>query len=109
MKIDELTPGMCHEFSYRENGELQPAFLLKNESVLLAYRNSCPHTGAPLNWQPDEFLNYEGDMLQCSIHGALFRIDDGRCIHGPCLGKSLEKLELETDDEGNILFNSELI
>jgi nitrite reductase/ring-hydroxylating ferredoxin subunit len=58
-------------------------------SRVVAYRNSCPHTGGPLDWVPDQFLNLDGDLIQCATHDALFRIEDGVCVKGPCVGRSL--------------------
>lgn len=70
-------------------------FVVRKEGVLAAYRNSCPHTGAPLEWQPDQFLDLDNSYIQCAIHGALFRPEDGYCLRGPCVGASLESLELQ--------------
>ena len=68
-------------------------FLLREKSrALRAYKNSCPHTGAPLNWTPDQFLTKAGLYIQCSIHGAMFKTDDGECFAGPCSGKFLKPL-----------------
>jgi nitrite reductase/ring-hydroxylating ferredoxin subunit len=58
------------------------------------YLNRCPHTGAPLDWQPGQFLTAEGDLIQCSLHGALFRIEDGHCVWGPCAGDALTRMPL---------------
>jgi len=63
-----------------------------------AYRNRCPHTGAPLDWQPDQFLDLEQMFIQCAFHGALFRIADGYCVRGPCAGQSLEAVSVRIDD-----------
>jgi nitrite reductase/ring-hydroxylating ferredoxin subunit len=54
-----------------------------------AYLNQCPHTGAPLDWLPDQFLDPAGKLIQCALHGALFLPDTGECVHGPCLGAYL--------------------
>ena len=59
-----------------------------------AYRDICPHFGVTLNWKPDQYYDYEQRYLQCSTHGALFQIDDGLCIYGPCHGASLKPVEL---------------
>ncbi|MEE8263379.1 MAG: Rieske (2Fe-2S) protein, partial [Gammaproteobacteria bacterium] len=40
-------------------------------------------------WVPDQFLDETGNLLQCATHGALFRIEDGFCVAGPCTGASL--------------------
>lgn len=53
------------------------------------YLNQCPHRGVPLEWQPDQFLDLEKKFIQCATHGALFRIEDGECIAGPCPGETL--------------------
>ncbi len=55
----------------------------------------------PLNWEPNKFLNNGGDLIQCSNHGALFDIESGECLQGPCLGQSLQAIDYEVK-EGNI-------
>ena len=81
-------------------GEPQPLrlFVVRKDAVLAAYRNRCPHTGAPLEWLPDQFFDLDNSFIQCAIHGALFRPEDGYCLRGPCVGQSLEPLELEVVD-----------
>lgn len=73
-------------------------FVVRKDGLLAAYRNRCPHTGAPLEWLPDQFLDMDDSFIQCAIHGALFRPEDGYCLRGPCVGASLESLELEVLD-----------
>ncbi len=68
-------------------------FLVLKDGVLSAFRNSCPHTGAPLEWQEHQFLDFDNSFIQCALHGALFRTGDGYCLRGPCVGASLERLE----------------
>ncbi|MGH8458760.1 MAG: Rieske (2Fe-2S) protein, partial [Nevskiales bacterium] len=62
---------------------------------IYGYLNRCPHTGGPLDWVPGRFLSAEGDLIQCSTHGALFRIEDGFCVWGPCAGASLTPVPLK--------------
>ena len=69
-------------------------FLVCKNGQLFGYRNSCPHTGSPLDWVPDRFLNLDGDLIQCATHDALFRIEDGTCIAGPCVGKVLQPVSV---------------
>ena len=73
-------------------------FVVRKDGILAAYRNCCPHTGAPLEWLPDQFLDLDNSFIQCAIHGALFRPEDGYCLRGPCVGQSLEPLALEVVD-----------
>ncbi|RME32579.1 MAG: Rieske (2Fe-2S) protein [Gammaproteobacteria bacterium] len=69
---------------------------------LYAYLNACPHTGAPLEWRAHDFLDHEGRHIQCGLHGALFRIEDGLCLAGPCRGQSLDKVELVPGPDGMV-------
>lgn len=64
-------------------------FIVHHPQGVNAYRNSCPHTGAPLNWLPNQFLDLDGTLIQCSLHGALFLPSSGVCIAGPCRNQSL--------------------
>ncbi len=69
-----------------------PFFLVRKDGQLHAYRNRCPHTGAPLEWLPHQFLDLDNSFIECAIHGALFRTDNGYCLRGPCVGQSLQAL-----------------
>ncbi|WP_093993629.1 Rieske (2Fe-2S) protein [Flavimaricola marinus] len=75
------------------------ALLVRRGGQVFGYINNCPHYDrAPLGWKKDEFLNGSRDRIMCSAHGALFRIEDGECVIGPCLGQSLQSLPLTVDD-----------
>lgn len=68
---------------------------IRRGANVFVYVNSCPHTGMPLDFQPGQFLNADGTLIQCSTHGAQFRIEDGYCVSGPCEGDSLTAVETE--------------
>ncbi len=67
-------------------------FAVKKDDRLFLYYNYCPHLGTPLEWQEDRFLDSDGALIQCSTHGALFVIESGQCILGPCKGKRLKAI-----------------
>lgn len=73
-------------------------FVVRKDLQCHVYRNSCPHQGVQLHWMEDKFLDRSGQYIQCSTHGALFEIATGRCIEGPCLGRSLEAVDSEQRD-----------
>lgn len=73
-------------------------FIVRRGDSVVGYVNSCPHIGAPLNFQPNGFLNVEKSHIQCSTHGALFQIDDGLCVSGPCLNAVLEPVAVSVRD-----------
>ena len=78
--------------------EIKVIVVRQGDSVY-CYHNICPHTGVNLDWVADQFLDADGDFILCANHGALFRIEDGRCVSGPCFGQNL--LPLKVKIEGN--------
>lgn len=64
------------------------------------YVNRCPHLNIELNWQPDQFLDSSGELIECAQHGAQFNIETGECISGPCMGEALTKVALRVEDGG---------
>ena len=91
-------PG-SYGFEVEHLAEVVEGFLVKNDGQYFAYRNTCPHTGAPLDWVEHQFLDVEGALIQCAVHDARFMIDTGECVMGPCPGESLEKLGIEVVDD----------
>lgn len=76
--------------------------LIRHGDLLRAYRDRCPHIGGPLAWLPDGRPNRHLDAdeipIECTLHGARFLIDDGTCVHGPCLGAALKPLPVKVAD-----------
>jgi len=86
--MDDVEEGSSKGFSIGN----KHIFAVKKDGELHVYYNYCPHLGTPLEWQEDQFLDPDGALIQCSTHGALFLIEDGSCIAGPCKGKSLRRI-----------------
>ena len=76
-------------FEFRNGDALFQGFLVRKGAAVFGYRDSCPHAGSPLAFTADKYLTREGDLILCAAHGALFRIEDGVCIGGPCGGRKL--------------------
>jgi nitrite reductase/ring-hydroxylating ferredoxin subunit len=74
--------------------------LVRKHGRVHAYENRCPHRGIPLEWVQDQFLDQSGSLIQCATHGALFLIESGECVAGPCAGESLPPLAVKEDAEG---------
>jgi nitrite reductase/ring-hydroxylating ferredoxin subunit len=72
-------------------------FVVRQGACVRAYVNHCPHAGFPLNWTPDRFLAPEAPLILCSMHGALFEIETGLCISGPCAGMKLRALPVRVE------------
>ena len=78
-------------------------FVVREGERVYGYVNSCPHTGVALEFTPDRFLNGDGSYILCSTHGALFEIEDGYCIAGPCTGQSLTPATLDVSSSGQVI------
>lgn len=107
-RLDELTDPGSRGFEFDvDGGRPERIFVVRRAGEAFGYLNRCPHTGASMEWQPDHFLDFEERFIQCGIHGAIFRIDDGFCVHGPCAGQHLTSIALETRD-GALWWDDEL-
>jgi len=73
-------------------------FIVRHQGSVVAYRNSCPHRKVPLEWLPDQFLDEDKQFIQCATHGALFTIENGLCISGPCNHESLDSFHVKEMD-----------
>ncbi len=80
-------------------------FVVRQGDRVHAYINRCPHAGHQLNWLGERFLNRERDHILCASHGAMFAIDSGVCVAGPCPGERLVRVDLEID-AGEIAINA---
>jgi nitrite reductase/ring-hydroxylating ferredoxin subunit len=79
------------------NGRL--FFIVNKSGEYRAYKNSCPHLGIQLEMMPDQFLDTTHSLIQCSMHGALFRIEDGLCISGPCVDQKLKDTVIDIRED----------
>jgi len=73
-------------------------FVVRRGDQFFAYRNACPHHAfARMAWKKDTFLTPDGVWIRCAAHGALFRIEDGFCTFGPCIGAALVPVVLRIE------------
>ncbi|MFC1588888.1 Rieske (2Fe-2S) protein [Pseudomonadota bacterium] len=96
--ISDIPDPGSKAFQLNHNGDDLAIFVVHKDGKFHAFINRCPHTGINLEWQPDQFLDKDQAFIQCSSHGALFEIDTGHCIHGPCAGDSLTPVQIEVID-----------
>ncbi len=93
-QTDDIPDPGSKAFELKQGRRTISLFVVHKDGSFKAYINSCPHTGVNLEWQEDQFLDMDNMFIQCSTHDALFEIDTGACIAGPCVGDSLETVEL---------------
>ncbi len=80
-------------------GEGKQAFemlLVRRGSAVWGYVNQCPHFKVPVNARPDTFVNSRG-LIMCAWHYAMFRLEDGYCVEGPCQGLALKPVPVHID------------
>lgn len=88
-RIEDLPDGGARGFP-GPPGAFTGLFAVRRGDAVWVYVNACPHIGLPLEPVPDRFLDRLGQRIVCSAHGARFRVEDGLCLSGPCLGEALE-------------------
>lgn len=96
----ELGEGQSRGFSLGPQEVGANIFAVMKGGEVYAYKNVCPHRGINLEWQEDQFLDPDGALIQCASHGALFEIETGECIAGPCAGDALTPVPVEYAQDG---------
>ncbi len=90
-------PG-AREFRVTRGDERIRIFVVRRGDRVWGYVNSCPHVGAPLNMEDDKFLDIFQTSILCANHFALFEIESGLCVRGPCNGRRLQAFPVAVED-----------
>ena len=92
-KLDDLSDTDAKGMVARVNGKQRNILVARKGKKVFAYLNWCPHNQVLIDQIPNKFFNSDKSYIQCSKHGALFNINDGLCIEGPCEGEFLKSLD----------------
>ena len=95
--------GPAHVWPVQQYGQPVRAFALRFDGRVVAYLNRCAHVPTEMDWQPGEFLDAERRWILCSIHGAAYAPESGRCVGGPCGRGRLTPLDVREID-GRVLW-----
>ena len=87
--LDQIAEGKARNFVLQLRAGRFHGFVVRRGDAVFGHVDRCPHAGVPLAQQLDDYLAPAGDLIACSWHGALFRIEDGLCVGGPCVGQHL--------------------
>lgn len=93
--IELIADGAARNFVLEMKAGRFHGFAVRRGDAVQGFVDRCPHMGLPLAQQLDEYLTGDRSLIQCSWHGALFRIEDGACVGGPCIGAALTPWPLE--------------
>ena len=97
---EDLAEGNTAKFRIGEGKDAREGFVVRHGGNLHAYRNECRHIPMTMDWVENRFLSRDRCWIQCATHGALFLIEDGECIAGPCAGQSLKAIACREDGQG---------
>lgn len=95
---DLVDGGLAKRFVTRIYGDEAPAFVIRYQGRVHAYINECVHIPLELDQNPGHVFDMTGQFLVCSVHGAYYSPNDGRCLGGPCRGPGLVPLSVEERD-----------
>ena len=87
--LDTIGDGTARNFVLEMRAGRFHGFVVRRGERVHGYVDRCPHAGVPLAKRLDDYLTPDGALIACSWHGALFAIDDGLCVGGPCVGQAL--------------------
>ncbi len=96
--LADIHDGHSRGFDPQKTGR-DTMFVVRKGHQAFGYRNACPHFDrARMAWKKNEFLNGDRSHIMCAAHAALFQIEDGICVVGPCLGLRLTPVPLQIRD-----------
>lgn len=91
-----------------EGGRPREILVARRGDAAYGYHNVCPHAGTSLDWMPDKFMSHDRRFLLCATHGALFEVETGLCVAGPCTGARLRPVAIALRDGTVLLTEPEL-
>jgi nitrite reductase/ring-hydroxylating ferredoxin subunit len=100
--LADLPDGAARGFDPMNRGR-DTVFVVRRGETVRLWADRCPHHGTPMPWRKDAYLNAAGDRIVCAAHGALFEIDSGLCVQGPCLGDRLRPVPFTLTQNGDLL------
>ncbi len=106
-RLDDIEDGQAKGFTLGSGLEAREIFVVREDGQVFGYVNSCPHLGTPLNWDGDRFVSDDSGLILCATHGALFEIEDGDCVSGPCTGEALEAAPVTVDAQGRVVLTGD--
>ncbi|PXA85565.1 2Fe-2S ferredoxin [Caulobacter sp. D4A] len=95
--LDLIADGAARNYVLQIGANRFHGFVVRRGEAAFGYVDRCPHAGLPLAQTLDQYLTPDGGMIACSWHGAVFSIEDGACLGGPCAGARLTPWPVRVD------------
>lgn len=87
--LDQIADGTARNYVLQLRAGRFHGFVARRGEAVFGYVDRCPHLRVPLAQKLDDYLTPDASLIACSWHGALFEIDTGLCVGGPCLNQHL--------------------
>lgn len=97
--VDLIAEGRARSFVLQMKAKRFHGFVVRRDGQVHGYVDRCPHAGLPLAQRLDDYLTPNAGLIACSWHSALFAIDTGLCVGGPCMGQSLTAWPVRVDGD----------
>ena len=97
-RFDELADPGGRSFVLPNDAGGHHIIVARDGDRAFGYVNACAHIGTPLDMISDDFVDPDEKLLVCALHGARFRIEDGVCVAGPCVGDGLKPFSIIVRD-----------
>jgi nitrite reductase/ring-hydroxylating ferredoxin subunit len=104
-----IIPGFVIVDDHLGTVRVKSAIVARKAGRIYAYANICRHVPLTLDLGDGDVSSADRQVFLCHHHGARYRIEDGKCLYGPCDGEHLFKLETEEQDGELILVLPEMI
>lgn len=79
-------------------GKIVQGFVLKKNDRFFVYQNKCKHLPVTLDLGDDNLFTHDKAHFQCHMHGAMYELETGYCVAGPCQGARLNQFELVEEE-----------
>ncbi len=87
--LAQIADGKARNFVLQLRAGRFHGFVVRRGDEVHGYVDRCPHAGLTLARVLDDYVTADGSLIACSWHGALFAVEDGLCVGGPCVGAKL--------------------
>lgn len=104
-----IIPGFVIVDDHLGTVRVKSAVVARKGGRVYAYANICRHVPLTLDLGDGDVSSADRQVFLCHHHGARYRIEDGKCLYGPCDGEQLFKLDTEEQDGELILVLPEMI
>jgi nitrite reductase/ring-hydroxylating ferredoxin subunit len=93
--LDQIADGAARGFVLEIAARRFHGFVVRSAEAVHGFVDRCPHMGVPLAHQLDDYMAPYAGLIACGWHGALFRVEGGLCVAGPCKGARLLEWPVE--------------